>query len=84
MSFSTENKPWGEVPEKSLSSTEMMTLMELCHGASEGRVDYLVRLYNERSSSLQRVEAHFVARYAARRGYTQTTDDKGRTIFSKT
>jgi|GEM_PF-6990813 len=61
---------YGELNERDLGMVELMRLTELCRHASPERVEYLVNLYNERSSSLEPVEAHFVARYAAARGYS--------------
>lgn len=78
-----QSKVWGEMSEGNLSMGDMMLLTDLCNNASPSRVSYLVHLYNDRSQSLEPVEAHFVARYATRRGYTMFTDEDGQTKFEK-
>ena len=77
LSGSYSQESWGNLREKDLNMSELMQLNELCNRASSDRVDYLVTLYNYRDSSLSRVEAHFVAHYAERRGYHKvgTGDD---------
>ena len=76
------NKPWGEMVEGNLSFIDLMMLDNLCNNASEQKIDYLVNLYNDRSSALEPVEAHFVARYAAREGYNMVIEN-GQTKFIK-
>ena len=77
------SKVWGEMSEGNLSLGDMMLLTNLCNNASESRISYLVHLYNDRSEALESIEAHFVARYATRRGYTMFTDENGQTKFEK-
>ena len=77
------DKAWGEMNERDLSIEELMLLSDLCKNCSEERISYLVHMYNERSSSLEPVEAHFVARYAASRGYSMISDENGQTKFEK-
>lgn len=77
------NTLWGEMNESKLSVPELFHLTELCsRGTTERRITYLVSLYNDRSQELSQIEAHFVARYATKRGYILTKKDE-RMIFKK-
>lgn len=77
------NKVWGEMNENELSMWDMMLLTDLCNNASESKIHYLVHLYNNRSKSLEPIEAHFVAKYAEKRGYTMFIDANGQTKFEE-
>ena len=77
------SRVWGEMSEGSLSIGDFVLLTDLCQNASEAKISYLVHMYNDRSPSLEPIEAHFVARYATRRGYSMFTDENGQTKFKK-